>query len=552
MAQLTEPLELDEETAVMAVGTFWSNLGIIAVKLISFIYMIIIARLVAQSEVGLFYLGIGMVGVISIFADLGISQTVQRYLPYYLGKRDKVSASKVLTLNIVLGFVLLFIVAIAVFLLAPTIAGIYKTPGLAPLLSLLAIYLCVNQTFNILSNILIALKCMKERSIGTNVQNTLKVVFTVILVFTLGPSAMALAAAFILSLIVGAFYLIYALYDKLKRLELPAVDLRGCYSLLLDILPFGIVMVSISTFSLLISYTGVLSLGYILGSASSVPVGIYSMATAFASVASILAASVISILLPVASGLVSKTDSSKIHKTAQTALRWVLFSTIPIVAFLAAFAPSLLRVIYGADYESGAISLALFSIGTLFYYIGSVQGTLIAAHRLVKLELIAFCCGALVNIALNFMLIPGFGINGAAFASLAAFAVIACINHYYAKREFGFVFPNSAWRNLLAGLIVFGALAALQYAVYGYLLNLPLPLANGALAGIVLDKIAKVAILGVFFAAGCLLYLALLNIMRLFEAEDRQVMVHLLTKMKLPAQARALILSCIFWDKAKN
>ena len=99
---------------------------------------------------------------------------------------------------------------------------------------------------------------------------------------------------------------------------------------------------------------------------------------------------------------------------------------------------------------------------------------------------------------------------------------------------------------------MFGALAALQYAVYGYLLNLPLPLANGALAGIVLDKIAKVAILGVFFAAGCLLYLALLNIMRLFEAEDRQVMVHLLTKMKLPAQARALILSCIFWDKAKN
>ncbi len=549
-------MELDEETATMAVGTFWSNLGVIAVKLVSFIYMILIARLVAQSEVGLFYLGIGMMGVVSIFADLGISQTVQRYLPYFLGKNDKASARRVLALNIFLGLLPPLIVAFLVWQLAPAIANNVRNPGLEPLLAYLAIYLFVNQVFNILLNILVALKKMKERSVGTNLQNVLKVVFTLLLVWAIGPQAATLSIAFILSLAAGAIYLLYVAFGVLKSQDLlPApADLfdTAARPLLLNILPFGLTMLGVSMFSLLISYMGVLALGYLLGGAGNASIGIYSMATAFAAVANILAASVITIFLPVASGLVSKTDSAKITKTAQTALRWVLFSTIPVVAFLAAFAPSLLRVLYGADYESGALTLSLFSIGTLLYYLGSVQGTLIAAHRFVKLELIAFLFGALANVILNFALIPIWGINGAAFASLASFGIIAAVNHYFARKKFGFSIPTSAWKNLFCGFLLLALLAALHAISYDYLVHLPIPLPSGSLAGMVLDKVVKVIILGFFMGLGCLAYLVLLNLFGLFEDEDRSVMKHLLDKMKLPAKIKASLLGFIFWGAKKD
>lgn len=543
-------MELDEETAALASGTLWQNAGNIAMKLVSFVYTVLVARLVSQEEVGLFYFALSLVGIITIFADFGLSQTVQRYVPYYLGKGERMAASRVLALSVLLSTALLLAVTVIAFFAAPSLAGVFNNPGLGPVLAFLAIYLCINQCFNIASSVLVALKQMRERSIGANLQNLLKLAFTIALVAVLGPNARALAAAFMLSFIAGAFYLLWALRTALRRLDLPPPSGFGwCVPMLADILPFGLTMVSISMFGVFIGYTDRVLLGYLLPLGANVQIAIYSFAINLASLAGLFAASITIILLPVASGLISHPDATRIHKAARTSMRWMLFSALPLAAFLAAFSAPLLRVVYGAAYEPGALSLSIFTIGTVFFLLGTVQGTLIAAHRLVRLELKAFMAGAAVNIILNLLLIPRFGINGSAFAGLVCFAVIAWVNQHYAARRFGFSIPSSVWKNLLAGALVGLLLFALEQASYGYVVGFHLFTVPGSsVAAGVMDKAASAALLSVFFCIGSLAYLVLLNLMRLFEREDRRVFEKIAAKAGLPHPAAARLADWVFWN----
>ena len=542
-------MELDEETAALASGTLWQNAGNIAMKLVSFVYTVLVARMVSQAEVGLFYFALSLVGVISVFADFGLSQTVQRYVPYYLGRGERTAASRVLVLSVLLSTALLLVVTVIAFFAAPSLAGVFNNPGLGPVLALLAIYLCINQTVNITSSVLVALKLMRERSIGANLQNLLKVVFTLALIAVMGPNARALAVAFMLSFIAGAFYLLWALRGALRRLDLPVPSgFSWCAPMLADILPFGLTMVSISMFGVFVGYTDRVLLGYLLQSGADVQIAIYSFAINLASLSGLFAASITVILLPVASGLISNPDATKVHKAARTSMRWVLFSALPLAAFLVAFSAPLLRVVYGVAYEPGALALSIFSIGTVFLLVGSVQGTLIAAHRLVRLELNAFVAGAVVNVILNLLLIPSFGINGSAFAGLVCFAVIAWMNQHYAAQRFGFSIPSSVWKNLLAGALVGLLLFGLEQASYGYVVGFHLFAVSGSsLAAGVMDKMASAAVLFVFFCIGSLVYLILLNLMRLFEREDRHVFEKIAAKSGLPHSLAGRLADLVFW-----
>jgi len=542
-------VELEEETAVLAKGTVWQNLGSIALKATSFIYTILIARFVSQEDVGLFYFALGIVGVISIFGDLGLSQTLQRYVPYYMGKKDKVSASRILALAIFASTALVVAVAAITFLLSDSIAGAFENPRLAMLLEFFAIYLVINQVSNICQATLVAFKKMKERAIGNNVQNALKLALTAALVFLLGPSAKIMAVAFILSFAAGSFYLLRELHRVLTQNRLaPIKGVKWCLPLLREILPFGITVVSIAGFSIIMSYADRAILGFLLKEDANVQIAIYALASSLASLAVIFSGSISAILLPVASGLAGEQNLPKMLKAASTSLRWGLFLSIPFVAFLMAFSAPMLRVLYGAAYEPGAMTLALFAMGYLFSLLGTVQGTMLAAHRLVKIELFAFIIAAMANVLLNVLLIPPFGISGSAFAIMASFAIIFGINHHFVRLKFGFHMPAGTWKNVAAGVLVFAFLFALQSMSYGFISALAFQFNTEATIAIFADKILKLAVLGVFLFAGCLIYLALLNLMRLFEKEDRAVFEKLMAYSPVPEGIRSRISSIVFWS----
>lgn len=118
------------------------------------------------------------------------------------------------------------------------------------------------------------------------------------------------------------------------------------------------------------------------------------------------------------------------------------------------------------DYWSG---LGIVPIVLLAYLFNGAYVNFLAPVTLAKRsELVAYAtgAGALVNVLLNFLLIPAWGITGAALATLAAYLAMACLLHQMGRA----VYPiDYEYRRLAHIGICFGALALAAYFLRGRL-----------------------------------------------------------------------------------
>ena len=387
-------------------------------------------------------------GTIGIFADLGLASAITRYVPYYLGKKDNAAAHRTISVAVFLGIFLMLAASSVTFFFAQQIAGIFGNPKIAAVLQLFAFHLAIVQVYTITNSLLFAFKQVRASAIAGGIQAFLKLFFMLVLVFSFEASASALAIGFMFSYAITALYLLWELRGHFGWMAKKAhTSMAEYFPLLREFIPFGIMVVGMMAFGTLINYSDRLMLGFFLHEEANAQIAIYSLATSLALLSTMFSGSITSIFYPIVSGLVGKNDLQKVNKTSQTALKWLLFSSVPIAAFLAAFSAPMLRVLYGVEYEPGSLALSLFAAGILISYTTVIQRIVLAGMRLIKIDLMCVGIGALANILLNAFLIPPFGINGAAFASLLAFCIMSFLNQHYAHKYFGFVFPKSALRD---------------------------------------------------------------------------------------------------------
>jgi O-antigen/teichoic acid export membrane protein len=81
-------------------------------------------------------------------------------------------------------------------------------------------------------------------------------------------------------------------------------------------------------------------------------------------------------------------------------------------------APLIIKLLYGSQYAPASPALRLIVWYTTFSYLGSVRNIWILSENKQKYLWILNLSGALMNVALNAVLIPTWGIMGASFASL--------------------------------------------------------------------------------------------------------------------------------------
>ena len=82
------------------------------------------------------------------------------------------------------------------------------------------------------------------------------------------------------------------------------------------------------------------------------------------------------------------------------------------------FATYIISIIYGTAYLPAISALQIVVWYTTFSYYGAIRNIWILAEGKQKYLWLINLLGAIANVLLNFLLIPSFGINGAAVASL--------------------------------------------------------------------------------------------------------------------------------------
>ena len=156
---------------------------------------------------------------------------------------------------------------------------------------------------------------------------------------------------------------------------------------------------------------------------SSHEVGIYAVASRLSEVWYFFATAIVTAFFPKILKLKESEDQSNYQLQLQKTndLLFVLALVIAIAVTLVG--PWVLTWLYGQAYQEAGVVLIIHIWASLFVFMRALLSKWLIAQHLVKYSLITHGIGCLVNVGLNFYLIPLHGAIGAAIATVVSYAV---------------------------------------------------------------------------------------------------------------------------------
>ncbi|HKQ26574.1 MAG TPA: flippase [Burkholderiales bacterium] len=114
-------------------------------------------------------------------------------------------------------------------------------------------------------------------------------------------------------------------------------------------------------------------------------------------------------------------DPLKYEQQLLNLYRWIVVLFLPFALVLPLLSGTIVHLLYGADYSDSAPLLSLLTVRLLLAFIGIAKSTFVTTERLFAVSFVGAAVGALLNVLLNWLLIPAWGAKGAIFASTASF-----------------------------------------------------------------------------------------------------------------------------------
>lgn len=217
--------------------------------------------------------------------------------------------------------------------------------------------------------------------------------------------------------------------------------------------------------------------------------GIYAIGLYVGSVISIPRKSIAKISLPVITNAFSNNDLSAVHKVyRQTAINQFIAGILIYIGVLANMEN--LYSLLPPEYATGGIVIMIIGLGHLFDMVNGVNGQVIISSRYYKFDFYAAMVLVIVSVMLNLLLIPKYGMMGAATATAASLLVYNTIKTIY------------VWFRLKIQPFSFRHIGVLLSALGVYFLSLQIPFAGQ----VYLDIILRSTFITLLFGSAILIF----------------------------------------------
>ncbi|MCO4608443.1 Membrane protein [Streptococcus infantarius subsp. infantarius] len=184
-------------------------------------------------------------------------------------------------------------------------------------------------------------------------------------------------------------------------------------------------------------------------------VGIYSAATKIYSIVSTMLSAVTAVAIPRLAMLMGQKRMDEYCKLLKQLINMVLIIILPGIIGLFMVSRDIILIIAGEKYLRATLALQI----TCFAMLGSAMSTIFNQCALMPAKrerktLVSSSTSALLNIGLNFVLIPIFAERGAAFTTVLAEFTMMTMNFYFSRDITGFVFKDKkTWKNIFSAVI---------------------------------------------------------------------------------------------------
>jgi O-antigen/teichoic acid export membrane protein len=220
-------------------------------------------------------------------------------------------------------------------------------------------------------------------------------------------------------------------------------------------------------------------------------VGLYQVALPVAMLLAFFSITVANVVMPMTSEMYAKKDYGSVRSTIIFLQKYVFVLVVPAALLFFFFPEILIRIFFGEKFLPGADALRVLVFGSLVYSVSVINQNVFYGIGKPQMTTQNLLAAAAVNLALNLMLIPLYGIIGAAIATSTSYVALLLMSTIRLNRLIKLRYPWKTWVTIaacgaafaftvgvikaqlsmhwIAELIITGATGA---AVYGLLLVL--------------------------------------------------------------------------------
>ncbi|MBS3072617.1 flippase [Candidatus Pacearchaeota archaeon] len=448
-----ESLKIDRSLKVIVNASFIILLTTFISKILTYLYRIVIARFYGAEIYGVYSISLMFLGWISVFAGLGFAGGLTRYLSYNRGKNEEYKSSFLVKRTTLIVLILGVISCILLIIASDFISNeMFKVPELKAFLIIFSFAI----PFSILSGIFFSIIKSYEK-IGwfafiVNIfQNAVRLIAILLLIY-LGFNYKSIAFSYV----IGAgltFIISYVVSRRTIPILFSGKRTKGDGELMKRLFSYSWPLIFFGFFSSILSWTDTFMIGILK---STGEVGLYNAALPLALLITLSTDLFRQMFLPLITKEYGKGNINTVKEISRQVTKWLFVATIPLFIALFLFPEDAIRIIFGPEYLSASNSLRILTFGFFIASVLDVSPELLSMKEKSKLILADTIVIVIINIVLNYLLIPKYGINGAALSTAISISILSILFTYQAwKKTSIFIIKRDVIKVLISGLISF-------------------------------------------------------------------------------------------------
>ena len=423
--QEIDPESIETEIGQIARGAGLGLGGNIYLYFINFLFGIIVARQIGADAFGYYTLGMTAVMLLSQLASVGLDRGALRYISIKREDGDGSAVRQVILLSLGIGTVVSLIFAVVVGVFPQLFLQLFHWTDKTYLLQLLPVF-AVGLPFMTVGMISVTgtqgFRTMRYRTLIASItQPTTKLLVTLLMIVLLGATALAPAIGFVSARVVSAVLAVFFLW----RLALKLPRAGGWQpGLTTELLRYSLPLLLSGVLIYLNGRTEIIVLGIYNQADAS---GIYNAALRLAGLTLIVLNAFSAIFSPLIADLHHRGEMKELEALFKLVTRWIIIVALPI--FLVQFLfPEQLISLFGKDFIPGAPALRILSLGVLINFSTGAVALMLLMSGYSGLAMFNSFLTLLVAFGLDFLLIPRFGLMGAAVAGMLSIAAIHLVD----------------------------------------------------------------------------------------------------------------------------
>lgn len=447
-------------SSLLARNTFYLTSAAIGQKIVAFVYFLFLARVMLPENTGIYFLSTSIVTIFSVIADFGVTPVVIREIA-----KEPVRAGDLI--REALGTKIPFIV-LAVTTTIITSLFLHYDLLIVQMVAVTTIVLVLDSVHLLFYGALRGIQKLQYESFGIFLGQISTALFGALILWV-HPSLFLL----ILALILGSITNVFVSASRVIRefgfeVLIPKFSVQRSKMLLKIALPFALAAIFVKVYS----YVDSVFISKFLGTEQ---LGFYSVAYKFTYAFQFLPLAFTAALYPGLSASVSR-DQEVLLRMFLKSIWYMMILAVPISFGLWAIAPEAV-LLAGDSYlpSAGVLRVLVFVLIPIF--LDFPIGSLLNAADRQKTKTVIMGISMIINVVLNAILIPKYGILGAAIAGLISFSFLFVASFYFIHKIIpGFsiwLFLKTVLPILFSGFIMLGVTIWLKSAV-GWLCIIPI------------------------------------------------------------------------------